>query len=80
VLLDITGDAHQIQQNLEVLRLLLPESLDGNRVDQRLKRIATDLHPVSENRLSELLAEAGFEAPLRFFQSAVYQGWIAKKK
>jgi tRNA (cmo5U34)-methyltransferase len=80
VILDITGDKNQISKNLSVLRLLLPDGLDQEQIDSRLKRIENDLFPVSEQRLSELCIEAGFEKPLRFFQASVYMGWLTKKK
>lgn len=80
VMLDITGDEEQIHQNLKVLRLLLPSGVDEEQVTNRLNRIENELFPVSEERLSELCEEAGFESPLRFFQSSIYMGWLTKKK
>ena len=80
VMLDITGDKNQIKQNLKVLKLLLPDGLDEEQINNRLNRIETELFAVSEERLSELLQEAGFEKPLRFFQSSIYMGWLTKKK
>ena len=80
VLLDITGDKNQIEQNLKVLKLLLPDDLDEEQISNRLNRIENELFPVSEERLSELCTEAGFEPPLRFFQSSIYMGWLTKKK
>jgi len=80
VILDITGDEIQIKHNLKILRLLLPDGLDEEQINNRLNRIEKELYPVSEKRMSELCTEAGFELPLRFFQSAIYMGWITKKK
>jgi tRNA (cmo5U34)-methyltransferase len=80
VMLDITGDKHQIRQNLKILRLLLPDGLDEEQIRNRLNRIENELFSVPEQRLSELCTEAGFEPPLRFFQSSVYMGWLTKKK
>jgi tRNA (cmo5U34)-methyltransferase len=80
VMLDITGDKEQIKRNLEVLRLLLLNSLDEEQIKNRLARIENDLHYISEKRLSEVCVAAGFEPPLRFFQSAVYMGWMTTKK
>lgn len=80
VMLDITGDKNQIQQNLKVLRQLLPDGLEEEQINNRLNRIANELFAVSEERLAELLQEAGFEKPLRFFQSSIYMGWLTKKK
>jgi tRNA (cmo5U34)-methyltransferase len=80
VLLDITGDKNQIKQNLKVLKLLLPDGLDEEQISNRLNRIQNELFPVSEERLSELCTQAGFEPPLRFFQSSIYMGCLIKKK
>jgi tRNA (cmo5U34)-methyltransferase len=80
VMLDITGDKNQIKQNLKVLRHLLPDGIDEEQINDRLSRIENELFAVSEDRISELLQEAGFEAPLRFFQSSIYMGWLTKKK
>lgn len=48
---------------------------DGFR-DQIMKR----LQFVSEERISGLLNEAGFDNPTRFFTSFLYGGWVAIKK
>ncbi|WP_255497857.1 class I SAM-dependent methyltransferase [Flavobacterium sp. I3-2] len=79
VIFDITGDKNQIQENLKVLRLLLPDDIDKEQIDFRLKRIEDEFFLVSEERLSELLQLTGFEKPIRFFQSSIYIGWITKK-
>ncbi|GAA3631772.1 class I SAM-dependent methyltransferase [Flavivirga jejuensis] len=80
VMLDITGTKNQMQQNLQVLKHLLPEGLDKVQIDNRLNRIENKLFPVSEERLSELCEKAGFEKPHRFFQSSIYMGWMTRKK
>lgn len=80
VMLDITGDKNQMKQNSKVLKYLLPDGLDEKQIDNRLNRIEDKLFPVSEKRLSELCEKAGFEKPLRFFQSTIYMGWLTKKK
>lgn len=80
VMLDITGNKDQIKQNLDVLRFLLPVGLDEQQINNRLKRIENELFAVSEERLAELCTEAGFEPPLRFFQSSIYMGWLTKKR
>ncbi|MEM1328614.1 MAG: methyltransferase [Bacteroidota bacterium] len=79
ILLDITGDKAQIKANLNILKYLLPSGLEQQDVTARLKRIETQLHIVSEERISELLVEAGFETPLRFFQTSIYMGWMTRK-
>lgn len=80
VMLDITGNKEQIKQNLKILKLLLTNGLDEEQINNRLNRIENELYAVSEERLSELCTEAGFERPIRFFQSSIYMGWLTKKK
>lgn len=80
ILLDITGNKVQLNKNLEVLKNILPPSIDEEQKVLRINRIKTELHAVSENRLAELLEAAGFENPTRFFQSTIYMGWKTNKK
>jgi tRNA (cmo5U34)-methyltransferase len=80
VMLDITGNKNQIKQNLKVLRFLLPDGLDEEQISNRLHRIEKELYYISEERLSQLCAKAGFKSPIRFFQSAIYSGWLTRKK
>lgn len=80
VMLDITGDESQIKRNLKILKHLLPDGLDEEQINNRLNRIENDLYHISEKRMVELCIEAGFEPPVRFFQSAIYMGWLTKKK
>ncbi|RYG11367.1 MAG: class I SAM-dependent methyltransferase, partial [Chitinophagaceae bacterium] len=49
VMLDITGDKSQIQQNLKILELLLPQGLDKEQLQGRLERIEKELFAVSED-------------------------------
>ncbi|MEM1003483.1 MAG: class I SAM-dependent methyltransferase, partial [Bacteroidota bacterium] len=79
VILDITGHKEQIKGNLNILKSILPEELSDEDVQDRLNRIKTQLHAVSEERLIELLVLSGFEKPLRFFQNSIYMGWMTKK-
>ncbi|MEM1121576.1 MAG: class I SAM-dependent methyltransferase [Bacteroidota bacterium] len=79
VMLDITGTKSQIQQNLKVLKRLLPSQLGEAQREDRIHKIQQKLYAVSEERLAELCEEAGFEKPLRFFQSSIYKGWMTKK-
>ncbi|MEM6644366.1 MAG: class I SAM-dependent methyltransferase [Bacteroidota bacterium] len=79
VLLDITGNREQIQDNLQILKSMIPAEIEQNEVSERLDKIENELYYVSEERLVELLVSAGFESPTRFFQSSIYMGWVAKK-
>ena len=53
-----------------------PKLVDEGFSGQILKR----LHFVPESRIMELLDEAGFEKPSRFFTAFLYCGWVAVKK
>lgn len=79
ILLDITGGGQAFQNNLDVLRRLLPVDEDPEEIANRLDRIQHKLHPVSEARLIALIEAAGFSRPNRFFQTAIYQGWEMRK-
>lgn len=79
ILLDITGNKSQIQENLQLLKLLLPEGIPDEQIEYRLQRIEKELFHVSEERLIALCLEAGFSKPLHFFQSTIYMGWITNK-
>lgn len=79
VLMDIFGSSSELKSNLQVLRSFLPPHLDQEQVDDRIERIESKIHYVPERRLIVLLEEVGFERPRRFFQTAIYGGWIARK-
>ncbi|MBW3469572.1 class I SAM-dependent methyltransferase [Arthrospiribacter ruber] len=78
-LLDITGSKSMIRKNLKLLKYHLPIELDKEIIQKRLERIENDLHYVTEKRLKKLLELAGFKNPTRFYQSTIYQGWVALK-
>lgn len=80
IMLDITGNANQIKQNLRILKSLLPKHLNSDEIESRLKRIENELFIVSEERIIELFVKVGFEPPVRFFQSSIYVGWITSKR
>ncbi|WP_223583583.1 class I SAM-dependent methyltransferase [Sphingobacterium sp. GVS05A] len=80
VMLDITGNSGMIKENLKILRLLLSDNIPEEQVSLRLNRIENELFHVSEDRLAALCVEAGFEVPIRFFQSTIYMGWMTKKR
>ncbi|GAB3429407.1 methyltransferase [Niabella aquatica] len=80
VMLDITVAKSQIRQSLDIYRLLLPNNLDAAEIGKRMHRMENELYLVSEERITELCIEAGFEKPHRFFQSSIYMGWLTKKK
>jgi len=79
VMLDISGSHKQITDNLSILRHMLSSGLEEEVVQDRMRRIEEDLEYVAEERVEELLMTAGFQKPVKFFQSAIYIGWMTKK-
>lgn len=80
VMMDITGNGSSFNENVKILSKLWPVDVDPEQAKNRLHRIQHELHHISEEKLEQLYAEAGFEKPVRFFQSAVYMGFLASKK
>jgi len=80
VMFDITGDGDSFTENVKTLERLWPDGVDAKQAESRIYRIQHELHHISEETLINLYEEAGFHKPVRFFQSAVYMGWLAKKK
>lgn len=80
IVFDINGDQNHIKQNLSVLKKLLPSDMDKDVIAFRLDRLENKLHHVSGQRFTELCREAGFDTPIRFFQSTIYMGWLLTKK
>lgn len=80
ILLDIFGAKEEFASNLKLLEKLLPKEIEGMVVKDRIASMPERIHPISEERLSELAQKVGFSKPIRFFQSAIYGGWILKKK
>lgn len=79
VLVDIFGTASELKKNLEVLRHMLPKGLEAEAVNERLQRIEKNIQYIPERRLKVLLEAAGFEPPNRFYQAAIYGGWITHR-
>ena len=79
ILLDITGEGEPFKRNLEVLKSMLPTDTDEEEIIRRLERLEHSIYHVSERRLSELIQQAGFEQPLRFYQTSIHMGWLAQK-
>lgn len=48
-------------------------------IDKGFRHVDRDIHPVTEARLAELLAEAGFGPPLPFFRALCFGGWVARR-
>lgn len=48
-------------------------------IAEMFRRIASDVHPVTEDRFRHLCVEAGLEAVQPFFRSLLFAGWVARK-
>ncbi len=79
IIADIYGTAPELGRNLEFLRAMLPPHLSAEAIEERIQAIPQRIQHISEDRLSALLQESGFEAPRRFFQAAIYGGWLTRK-
>lgn len=44
------------------------------------RRLAEGIHYVPEERILQLLLDAGFAPPVRFFRAFLYGGWIAERR
>ncbi|MEL6970990.1 MAG: class I SAM-dependent methyltransferase [Bacteroidota bacterium] len=79
IIADIYGTAQELGRNLEFLRAMLPPHLSADAVEDRIQALPQRIQHIPESRLAELLQESGFEPPRRFFQAAIYGGWLTRK-
>ncbi|UII81737.1 class I SAM-dependent methyltransferase [Flagellimonas sp. CMM7] len=79
IIMGIFGNGEQLRTNLEVLELLLENTVAQKEIDERFTRIKKELHRTSEEELKKLLVRAGFKPPTRFFQTSIYSAWITHK-
>ncbi len=79
VMVDIFGTPEELQDNLQVLKHLLPKAITEEQANERLERIKEKINYISESRLSELLVNAGFKPPTRFIHTSIYGGWYTIK-
>lgn len=69
------------QQQLRTIwrHLQLAAGIAEADVDKGFRHVDRDIHPVTEARLAELLAAAGFGPPQPFFRALCFAGWVARK-
>jgi tRNA (cmo5U34)-methyltransferase len=80
VFVDIFGTGESFNYNLALLHaLLLSKGFDPQMVEGGIGHIKQSLFPISQERLTGLLGEAGFGIPHIFTQSLIFGGWIATK-
>src|SRR3546814_17861937 len=53
--------------------------LDADALERVRAAYARDVAILPPDRVAELVAQAGFEAPLRFHQAGMIHGWCARR-
>ncbi|OAN47998.1 SAM-dependent methyltransferase [Paramagnetospirillum marisnigri] len=82
VLADLFGrwdDAWQQQLRAWWRHLQLAAGIPEGEVEKGFRHIDRDIFPVTETRLAELLAGAGFGPPQPYFRALCFGGWVARK-
>jgi tRNA (cmo5U34)-methyltransferase len=83
VLADLFGPGwdHPWQAELRTYwrHLQLAAGIEPGDVDRGFSHVDRDIHPVTEQRLGELMAEAGFGPPQPFFRALCFGGWVARR-
>ncbi len=78
LLVDIFGEGQSFEYNLSLLHaFLLSKRFEPEMVEGGIGHIRKSLFPISQERLTELLKEAGFGEPHMFTQSLIFGGWVA---
>jgi tRNA (cmo5U34)-methyltransferase len=82
----VLADLHGDRSSPDFVRLLRPwllmyvaRGVHGENLSDLTARILRDISFVPESAILELLAEAGFVEPVRFFQAFLFGGWVAVK-
>ncbi|MEM6526082.1 MAG: class I SAM-dependent methyltransferase [Bacteroidota bacterium] len=79
ILFDIFGTGKVFKENLSMLQYFIPPEIEADEKQTRMERIENALYNIDEDRLFELLVQAGFNIPLKFYQASIYGCWIARK-
>jgi tRNA (cmo5U34)-methyltransferase len=83
VLADLFGpgwnDAWQAELRTFWRHLQKAAGIAGPDIDKGFAHVDRDIHPVTEERLAELLAQAGFAPPRPFFRALCFGGWVARR-
>lgn len=53
--------------------------IGASEIDKGFSHVDRDIHPVTEERLTQLLAQAGFGPPQPFFRALCFGGWLARR-
>jgi len=82
VLADLFGDRNdpwQGQLKTWWRHLQLAAGIPEAEVDKGFRHVDRDFHPLTEARLTELLAGAGFGPPSPYFRALCFGGWVARR-
>lgn len=80
VFVDIFGEGDSLSYNLSLLRAFLStKGMESDMIENGIRHIRDDLFPISQERLGQLLHEAGLGEIHLFTQSLVFGGWLATK-
>lgn len=82
IIIDLVGDKNTYEFNMflsawEARQLLMGE--DKEEVKRDFEHVRKDLQFITETRMRDLLQETGFKEIHKFFQSYLFNGWIAEK-
>lgn len=83
VLVDLGGDVgvEPFRGLLEAWKAyIVAKGMTPDAVEALIGQALETQHFVSESRLLELLAEAGFGGPVRFYSAFLHSGWIATRQ
>jgi tRNA (cmo5U34)-methyltransferase len=72
-----THEFNMFLSTWEARQLLMGE--DKEEVQKDFEHVKMDLQFITENRMNDLLQEAGFREIHKFFQAYLFSGWIAEK-
>lgn len=79
---DLFGDKESPEFGRLLNAWLLSYAAHGISADELAKdraHVESDVDFIPEHELHSLLTEAGFTAPLRFYQTYLFGGWVATK-
>lgn len=74
------GDPWQGQLRLFWEHLQKSADIPEQDIDRGFRHVDRNIHPVTEERLAQLLDQAGFEEPKPFFRALCFGGWVTRRK
>ena len=84
VLADLFGpawnDPWQAELRIFWEHLQKAAGIGAEDIARGFRHVDRDIHPLTEGRLTALLAEAGFDPPRPFFRALCFGGWLARRR